>query len=241
MGTRTNSGYTTKDGNWVSWYEKSRGLSFPKCPVPIFFKFSLKEVVYDKKLINCISNGNMQTKSTRFGSIKEMANNFDFQNLYYSPEAYATKTDYQIYRESSQQEFLVQNELNFDEYKNFEIICATYLDKALLEKMLGNEYQKIFSKIIVDSAYYNFDNARVDVDFNENNLTVDSDFMGDGFFSIETNSNIDKSLITNGDVISLVGSQIHFTSNISLSNFNGPFKIKFVDESKREWLIFKTD
>ena len=241
LGTRTNSGYTTKDGNWVSWYEKSRGLSFPKCPVPIFFKFSLKEVVYDKKLINCISNGNMQTKSTRFGSIKEMANNFDFQNLYYSPEAYATKTDYRIYRESSQQEFLVQNELNFDEYKNFEIICATYLDKALLEKMLGNEYQKIFSKIIVDSAYYNFDNARVDVDFNENNLTVDSDFMGDGFFSIETNSNIDKSLITNGDVISLVGSQIHFTSNISLSNFNGPFKIKFVDESKREWLIFKTD
>ncbi|WP_417558321.1 DarT ssDNA thymidine ADP-ribosyltransferase family protein [Mesoflavibacter zeaxanthinifaciens] len=241
LGTRTNSGYKTKDGDWVSWYEKSRGLSFPKCPIPIFFKFSLKEVIYDEKLKNCISNGNMQTKSTRFGPIEEMLNNFDYHKLYYTPKKYDTKDDYRIYRESSQQEFLIQDELDFSDYKDFEIICATDVDKVLLEKMLGDEYQKLFSNITVNPYYYNFDNARVDVAFVENNVSINSDFEGDGVFSLETNSTIDKNKIQDGNVTSIMDSKILFKSNLSLLSFVEPFKIKFIDESKREWLIFKTD
>lgn len=55
LGKNTSDGYDSKNYGWVSWYEKARGLGFPKCPIPIFFRFSLQEVLFKDKKSNVVS------------------------------------------------------------------------------------------------------------------------------------------------------------------------------------------
>lgn len=139
LGKNTTDGYSSSNFGWVSWYEKARGLGFPKCPIPIFFKFSLQEVLFKNEKQCCISNGNMQTGSTQFGSVEKMINKFGFDDLYYTPEQYATKEDYNRYRNYAQQEFLVKDKLSFDDLFEFEIICPSDADRTLLINLLGRE------------------------------------------------------------------------------------------------------
>ena len=71
LGLDSQSGYlkTWKywDGHWIqcskwkTYYPQARNLGLPKCPIPVFFKFELKEVMM-KMLDKCFySTGNMQT------------------------------------------------------------------------------------------------------------------------------------------------------------------------------------
>lgn len=239
LGKSILDGYKNRNGEWISWYEKSRSLGFPKCPIPIFFRFSLKEIVYDESTESCISNGNMQTRSTKFGPIGKMSNTFGYEDLYYTPEDYATKEDYRKYREFSQQEFLVKDELDFSSYQNYEIICATELDKNLLENMLGTEYKNIFSKIIVDSNYYNFQNPRIDIRLADYRLSVQSDFKGNGSFYLTTKSAIQPAQILEGNIEKITPTSIIFKSNLTIENLEDDFTIKFIDESSREWTIYR--
>lgn len=238
LGKSVSDGYSNKKGEWISWYEKSRGLGFPKCPIPIFFKFDLKEIIYDERAESCISNGNMQSKSTKFGSIEKMIKTFGYEDLFYTPEKYATKEDYRKYREFSQQEFLVKNELNFSSYENYQIVCASNLDSCLLKKMLGSENEEIFEKILVDPEYYNFQNPRVDIKIEENSISVNSDLLVSGNFYITSKTGFNSTQVREGDIQKISPKNIIFKSNLVLDNLKDDFTLKFIDESSREWILY---
>ena len=191
LGKNTTDGYESK-GDWVSWYEKARRFDFPKCPIPIFFRFSLQEVLFKNENKCCVSNGNMQTRSTQFGSLDRMINKFGFEDLYYTPQKYATKEDYKRYRNYAQQEFLVKNELLFNDLSNFEIVCPTETDKVLLINLIGKDHKEVFSKIVIDSSFYNNENPRVRINEEENELHIKSEFNGQGYFVLNSTSNIKK-------------------------------------------------
>jgi hypothetical protein len=238
LGKNTNDGYkNNKTDTWVSWYERARGLGFPKCPIPIFFRFSIKEVLYKPHNTCCISDGNMQTGSTSFGTLDSMIDKFGFNDLFYTPEQYATKEDYNKYRDYSQQEFLVQHELSFDDFIEFEIVCQSEEDRELLISLIGVENKDVFSKITTDSHYYNNENPRVRVEFNDSELHIKSEFNGDGYLSLYPNHQINSTDIDSGDVEKINTDKLIFKSYISLSNYQGGFKLTFTDESKREWFI----
>ena len=55
----------------------------------------------------------------------------------------------------SQQEFLVKNELVFNDINDFEIVCQSEEDRELLTSLIGNENSDIFKNIIIDRSYYN--------------------------------------------------------------------------------------
>jgi hypothetical protein len=151
------------------------------------FKFSLKEILFKNEKKCCISNGNMQTNSTKFGIIEEMINKFGFEDLYYTPQKYATKADYNRYRNYAQQEFLVKEELAFDDLADFEIICPSEADRILLKNLLGNEHSDIFSKIIVNKSYYNNENPRVKIEEEDSEIHISTNFIGEGYFCFEWN------------------------------------------------------
>lgn len=238
LGKNTSDGYDNRDHGWVSWYEKARSLGFPKCPIPIFFRFSLKEVLFENKNECCISNGNMQTSSTQFGSIEKMINKFGFEDLYYTPPQYATKEDYNRYRKYAQQEFLVKDELSFDNFKDFEIVCPSETDRNLLINLLGKEHRSIFAKIVVNRSYYNYQNPRVKIEEEENELYISTNFDGDGYFVINGISHLTGIEILNGDVTKNTEDKIFFKSNISLGNVNQNIQLKFIDESGRTWFVY---
>lgn len=238
LGKNTTDGYNSNQYGWVSWYDKARGLGFPKCPIPIFFKFSLKEILFKNEKKCRISNGNMQTSSTKFGSIEEMIYKFGFDDLYYTPQQYATKEDYNRYRNYAQQEFLVKDELAFDDLVDFEIVCPSEADRTLLKNLLGNEHKDVFSKIVVDRSYYNNENPRIRIEEEDSELHISTNFNGDGYFVLNGASDIKEMEILVGDVTKTSKDKIIFKSNISLGNVKQNIQLNFIDESNRSWFVY---
>lgn len=249
LGKDINNGYTSEKKliyhSWqtgpiyrqVSWYDKARNLGFPKCPIPIFFRFSLQEVLFKNENKCCVSNGNMQTRSTQFGSLDRMINKFGFEDLYYTPQEYATKEDYNRYRNYAQQEFLVKNELSFNDINDFEIVCPSDMDRTLLIKLLGEGQKDIFSKIVVDRSYYNNENPRVRIKEEGSELHIKSKFNGKGYFVLNGENVFDIDILA-GDVNKIDKDKIIFNSNISLGNLTQSIKLNFIDESDRNWFIY---
>lgn len=238
LGKNTTDGYSSKNYGWVSWYDKARGLGFPKCPIPIFFRFSLKEVLFKYDNLCCISNGNMQTSSTKFGTIDKMIDKFGFDDLYYTPQQYATKEDYNRYRNYAQQEFLVKDELCFDALFDFEIVCPSEADRTLLINLLGNEHKEVFSIIVVDRSYYNNNNPRVRIEEEDSELHISTNFNGEGYFVLNVASDIKEIEILVGDVTKTTKDKIIFKSNISVGNVKQNIQLNFVDESNRNWFVY---
>ncbi len=235
LGKNTTDGYET-NGNWISWYDKARGLGFPKCPIPIFFRFSIKEVLfkYDNKC--CVSNGNMQADSTQFNSIEKMLDKFNFEYLY-SNMSY-DKEHNRKYMKYSQQEFLVKEELSINDLFDFEIICPSEADRTLLINLLGNEHKDIHSKIVVDISYYNNENPRIRIEEEDSELHVSTNFNGEGYFVLNGLSDIKEMEILDGDVAKISKDKIIFKSNISLGNVKQNIQLNFVDESNRNWFVY---
>ena len=241
LGKNTTDGYDGRNG-WVSWYERARGLGFPKCPIPIFFRFSLQEILFKYDNRCCVSNGNMQTRSTMFGGIEEMIDKFGFDDLFYTPAQYATKEDYNRYRNYAQQEFLVNKELDFSNLTNIEIVCSSDADRTLLINLLGQEQKNIFSKIVVDNSYYNRENPRIKVDDNEDELHISTNFSGEGFFVLNGSDNMKELEVLSGDLNSLDNDAIIFKSHISIENkLNKDITLRFIDESNRDWFVYSTN
>jgi len=239
LGKNTSDGYDSKNYGWVSWYEKARGLGFPKCPIPIFFRFSLQDVLFKNEEQCCISNGNMQTGSTQFGSIAKMINKFGFEDLYYTPQQYATKEDYNKYRNYAQQEFLVKDEFSFNDLSDFQIVCPSESDRALLINLLGREHKDIFTNIVVDTSYYNNENPRVRIEEEETELHISTTFKGSGYFVLNGTSDLREMEILSGDVNKIDKDKIVFNSYVSLGNLKQNIRLDFIDESNRRWLIYE--
>lgn len=236
LGKNTTDGYSNQYG-WVSWYEKARGLGFPKCPIPIFFRFSLKEVLFKNDRKCYISNGNMQTGSTVFGSIESMIKKFGYDDLFYTPQQYATKEDYNRYRNYAQQEFLVKDELSFNDSTDFEIVCSSDTDRTLLINLLGQEHKDIFSKIVVDRSYYNNENPRIRVEEDETELHISTTFNGNGYFLLNANDAKEIDILS-GDVSKIDTDKIIFNSYVSIGNIKQNLQVNFIDESGRSWFVY---
>lgn len=234
LGKNTTDGYESH-GQWISWYDKARGLGFPKCPIPIFFRFSLKEVLFKNETKCCVSNGNMQADSTQFSSITQMLGKFNFEYLY-SNMSYDREHN-KKYMNYSQQEFLVKDELSFNDLNDFEIVCPSETDRILLINLLGQEQKGIFSKIVVDRSYYNNENPRVQIEEEENELHVNSEFRGNGYFVLN-GTNVSDIEILSGDLNKMEKDKIIFNSYVSLGNLKQNIKLNFVDESGRNWFVY---
>lgn len=204
----------------------------PKCPIPIFFKFSLKEVLNSKFEKCCISNGNMQKNYARFDSVDKMIDIFNFDHLYTS-----INENYEMYKEYSQQEFLIKDEFLFDDIIDFEIICPTENDRNLLINLLDDPTDDILSKIVVDSSYYNNENPRVLVEEEENEIHIKNKFNGNGYFEL-IGDKLDEIEILSGDVKRFTPNKILFDSYISIKNIRKKIKLCFIDESNRNWFIY---
>lgn len=217
------------------FFDKARNLGFPKCPIPIFFKFSLKEVLFKNENKCCVSNGNMQKNATQFKPVELMLDKFNFQYLYSD-----IGDGLENYMNYSQQEFLVKDELSFKngELNDFEIVCPSEADRTLLINLLGNEHKDIFSKIVVERSYYNNENPRVRIEEEDSKLHIYTDFNGEGYFVLNGTSDIKQLEILVGDVTKTSKDKIIFKSNISLGNVKQNIQLNFIDESNRSWFVY---
>ncbi|WP_377533168.1 DarT ssDNA thymidine ADP-ribosyltransferase family protein, partial [Pontibacter rugosus] len=86
------------DGDWIhcskwkTFYPQARNLGLPKCPLPVFFKFDLKEVLLKMADICYYSTGNMQSNWARIEKVSE--NPFAINTSY----LYSDISDFENYK-----------------------------------------------------------------------------------------------------------------------------------------------
>lgn len=238
---------------WKSDFDKAKKLGLPKCPIPIFFKFSIDEIFknqYDKCYI---SNGNLQTNWARIGRIGEMYNLFDFNDVYssvtYSNNKTIIKTsdgDFNTYLSKSQQEFLVKDKFDFSDINNYEILVRNRSDLFQLKHLLKN-YPNVIQKIRIaddkDDIYLN-NNKKIEYNLDRNSVTVSTNYNGtgarSGYFEMEVEKGIYK--INSGQVLSKNGDNIRFFPSIDIEFESEPcLKVSFKDlvTNKEPWQIVK--
>lgn len=200
----------------------------PQCPVMIFFKFNLKEVL-EKKGNQCyVSNGNLRHYPiTKFGNDYEFLKSFDFKNLFCK----YGECDNHSFINASQQEFIVKDEFDFSDIENFQIICRTQFEKDALVNLIG-ENHSIIDKISVEPSYYYNSNSFVEVERKEHILNVKIPYgRGEDFIKIISNKKINSYKISD---------TIKFQKSVELkTSYEGEYKIYYLnEETRQEWLIY---
>lgn len=241
----------TKDhyGNWKQvWksdFDKALNLGLPKCPIPVFFKFSIDEI-FNNQLGKCyISNGNLQTNWARIGTVSEMYSLFDFEDVYSTIES-TSDGDWKTYMNKSQQEFLVRDQFDFSDIRNYEILVRNQSDLFQLKHLL-KDYPNVIQKIRIadydDDIYLNT-NKEIEYNLDGNSVTVSTNYNGNGnrsgYFEMEVEKGGYK--INSGQVLSKNGDTIRFYPGIDIEFESEPcLKVTFKDQviNKEPWQIIK--
>jgi hypothetical protein len=123
----------------------------PMCPVPIIFRIALKAILSIENIQWKVSLGNMANPQTEFDNTMNIVQKFDFQCVYAD-----IRTERGKY--SSQQEFLIKSQLNFDQLKDEDITIIFQDENARysLKRMIKHNY----SSNIDTSCYFGF-NPRI--------------------------------------------------------------------------------
>ena len=243
------------------YYGRAANLGYPKCPIPIFFRIQLEEIFHKHFNYCFVSNGNMQTNYAEVFPISNQAiARFDFENVYLQMENVLNETkshfglefvDRHIfmaelnkrmsaYKNASQQEFLVKDELSLSNLQTLEIICQSETDKQSLINLIGLE-NPFTDKIVVESwGVYHNKNSRFEIKANELSLSISTTFNGIGSIIVKINSDTHISNIE-GDVYLNRLKVIEGGKYLSVT-FSEPseYQVFFKDESKREWLLYST-
>lgn len=212
----------------------------PKCPVPIFFKIKVSDILERNPGNIFISNGNLSSDWAAYGNDYNFLRSFDFLNLY-------SEFGNPFFKSASQQEFIVKDFLDLS-FIDYEIICRNEQDKLVLLHIVD---EKIEDKISIDDSYFYNDNPFINVNNSGNNIEISSTKYVNDSFEIHldaesvmnfTNMNGVITTINNKEKTSLTGHllsdfpkiQIELRDKCSISLF-------YLDDKNKDkkWLIFK--
>jgi hypothetical protein len=237
LGVDEDNGYRNKEGDWHSFYDIEYSmLGFPKCPIPIYFVFSLKDVLDNGNNLVQISAGNMQRRTTNFGPIEDMYCQFNFNDLFIYPKY--EKEDWRKYRNYAQQELLIENEFEFSNLNNFQIFCHNEQHRQLLINLIGISDNKLTYKIKVDSSLFRNENPDIRITNFRGAFSLRTKRKAKGYFEIIFSDSADI-VGLEGDLIDYLENGVRFKSHI---NFPVPdkavyFSIFFIDECKTKWFV----
>ncbi|CAF1605563.1 unnamed protein product [Didymodactylos carnosus] len=208
------------------------------CPVPIFFKISLKDLANIPDLQWKISTGNMASYRSKSDNTLDIVKLFDFNGVYESP------SDEYRYQHSSQQEYLIESELNlYLVYNDLSIICQNDLAMNSVKQLL-NDNNAFLDKIFVDSSFYHNKNAKINIDNDEHRLTVSlngskeqGEIIVKFYNSVDDQFEIkgDIGLILNNNSIISVYVKQHITLMINLKNIN--YSVFYISQDEN-WLVY---
>ncbi|MCA0387086.1 MAG: DUF4433 domain-containing protein [Bacteroidetes bacterium] len=200
----------------------------PQCPVPIFFRFKMEQVLKTHQNICYVSNGNLRHyPTTQFGNTYEFLKQFNFKNLYSN----INDCDLYEFLNASQQEFVIEGELDFSLIEDYDIICPDEHSKMSLLALIG-DFVVDFNKIKVDSSYYYLENPKVFINTMEDKITIAiPEKVSSGTLLAET-----KILVKNSSITHYIETdkRVRITSPT-----NATLKIFYQGlNNQQQWLVF---
>ena len=250
---------TLETGYGKSYYSEACGLHLPKCPMPVFFEFDVREVITKLQDKCYYSTGNLQTNAASVAKVDETPGRIRTDYLYCNvSDALSLTRDYfrgefvskstfmskfydffnRIF-EQSQQEFLILDELDFSDLESLRIFCYDEFQKNLLLQYLGDD--PIAQKVEVNSRMYSYDKRSLEMTEDEDTITITSDYDLDGcaYMLVKGGKVINPSSIKN-----TTSSGVIVYPSVTFDKKNLPSEIFFVDPNPmagtKEWLIYKS-
>ena len=243
LGMDAESGYWKEwrywDGEWITnrkwqtYYPQACKLGLPKCPMPVFFKFDLEEVISKMQDKCYYSTGNMQTN---WANVLKITNEPNGLNTKY---VYSTIEDgLEYYKEFSQQEFLVLDEFDFSDLQSFEIICFDGAQAKILKNQLVGD--KIVDKITIDGRLdvFHRNNRQIQISDQGDAIAISANYRGDAHFVFKCS---DKSIVNtqHTEVLKESVDTISVYPKIEFAKTDLPVEVHFVDERNRDWVVYK--
>lgn len=242
-----------------NYYSEACNLHLPKCPMPVFFEFDIREIIAKFPDKCYYSSGNLQTYAASIFKIDETPDRLRLDFLYndISDAKYLANNAFQGERvsksvwnskfydylnrikEQSQQEFLVKEELDFSQLDSYRIICYDEFQKDLLINYLGDD--SITSKIEVDYSMYSHDKRQLNMTIDDDEITISSDYdlHGCAYLLVKGGDVKNKNSIKN-----FISSDIVIYPTVVFDKKNPPSEVYLVDPNPRadtkEWLIYKS-
>lgn len=221
----------------MDYYNRALDNGLPMCPMPVFFKFDLQEVLSKRSSLCYYSTGNMQTGWAKVYQVIEDPHNIDACNLYSSGY---NKT----VQEKKQQEFLVKNEFDFSDLSNFQIICYDReQSEILLNHFAGDPICEHIYSVHDTENVYDGKNPPLRFEESDKELHITTRYCGDYIFQIESN-NITKVKVHNiKDIKAEKKNIIQLYNAVSVELGDTPFEIYYVNMSPAarspRWLVYK--
>lgn len=242
-----------------SYYSQACNLHLPKCPMPVFFEFDIREILakYPEKCY--YSTGNLQTNAASILKITEVPDCLRLDYLYHDISDSKHLTNeyfggvrvssgvwnskfYDVFnriKEQSQQEFLVKDELDFMQLESLRIICYDEFQKDLLISYLDGD--EIVSKIEVDHRMYSHKNRQLVMTDSEKVISIYSnyDVNGCAYLLVKGGMIKNKEFIKNR-----TASGIIMYPSVVFDKNNPPSEVYLIDPNPRadtkKWLIYKS-
>ncbi|MDD4609374.1 MAG: DarT ssDNA thymidine ADP-ribosyltransferase family protein [Bacteroidaceae bacterium] len=216
------------------YYYRALNLGLPKCPIPVFFKFDLKEVLMKMPNKCFYSTGNMQTNWSQVKKVSREPNSLNVLHLY------SNVSDYENYKQYSQQEFLIEEEFDFSALESFEIICYNEEYVNILKSQLGDD--PISCKINADgSELFHRNNRELRISQTESEISIESEYRDSAYLSIKGEGLKELEITETESIQKETDTEIIAYPKIKFVKIDKPIEVHFVDTSvgKRDWLIYK--
>lgn len=237
---------------WKSKYPKALGLGLPKCPIPVFFRFDLEEVLSVMPELCYYSDRNMQSNNPCVYKIVDTPDHLGVDYLYDTIEAAKARakscggydsSEIDRYMKYSQQEFLVKSEFDYTKLKSLLIVCYDSQYTELLKEVFKDD--PMCEKIVNDDSVYEVlferENRSVCLKQQDASYTLSSDFMDEHYFRISSDSLSSIGFdVSSAQVVKDNGKELILTGTIKWTKTENPFNVYFVDPNARtkEWLIY---
>lgn len=242
-----------------SYYSGALGMGLPKCPLPVFLEFDLREVLTKMPDRCYYSDGNMQASYTSVYKVEDEPSYLKTTYLYKNiGDAYGMAFivdddgnywdwDRELYEQikdsikhQSQQEFLVEGEFDFSNIQSLRIHCFDEFSANMLRRYL-HEDTIMASKIDVDGSCFLRQNRQLTFKIvgDSEDLDISSDYngQGDAYFRVEG----DVEIVNDDNVKRQTADGIIAYPEIRIKRTSNPYKVFFIDERARnkEWLIYQ--
>lgn len=220
------------------YYSKAESNGLPMCPMPVFFKFDLQEVLAKHANLCYYSTGNLQTNWARIYKITDDPNNIDCVHLY--------KNNFdKVVMDKKQQEFLIKNEFDFSELNDYQIICYDQEETEILKYIFKNDS-------ICDHIYCVYDtedvfekkNPPLRFELSKQTIEISTTYQGEYIFQIES-AQINKVRVNNSstEIKAIKGNIIQLRKYVSVECGDVPFDIYYVNMSpyarSPRWLVYQ--
>lgn len=221
-------------------YWGAQRLGSPKCPMPVFFEFDLREIL-NHCLDKCYySTGNMQCDNSQVVSIIENPTRLHTSSLYSTIE-----DGIDTYKAYSQQEFPVWNELDFSCLKNFRIVCYDEEQAELLKMQLGDD--PICNHITTDTrtpsgiSIFHRTNRTISIDETDETLSFSTNYRDPSSIVIECSDVDSLNIVDKSNITNISNGKIHAYPSIRFIKPSIPITVRFMDLQKYDsnsWVIY---